>query len=254
MTAFQEVQRLSFGSARLFGTDASGNTLTYGQLNDIGIDVKIELKEAYGENAFPFGVADGHRSIDIQAKYYLLTAQQLSDAVGGGAVATTEALFTMDEVQPVASHTATLTHTPTEIWYVVGDVGGNPVPYVETSGSPVAGVSYSVSGAVLTFASGDTVSSITVTYAYTAGSATGTAFSVVGGYQNSQPWMSLDALRRDASQVDSSTGYQHWNFSRVRNAGIKLPYKEGEYTVYESSFKAFADPFGNVFGYYAFNA
>lgn len=253
MTAFQETQRLSFGAARLFGTDASGNVLTYGQLNDIEINVKIDLKEAYGENAYPFSVADSHRSIDISAKYYLLTAGQLSNAVGGGTPAVTEALFTVDEAQPVASHTATLTHAPTEIWSVLGNVGGQPVPYVETSGSAVSGVSYAVSGSTLTFASGDTVSEIYVTYAYTAGSATGSSFSVVGGYQNSQPWMSLDTIRRDASQVDSSTGYQHWVFSRVRNAGIKAPYKEGDYTIYDASFKAFADPFGNVFSWTGFN-
>lgn len=254
MTAFQETQKLSFGSSRLFGTDANGNIITYGQLDDISIDVKIELKEAYGENAFPFAVADGHRSIDIQGKYYLLTAQGLSAAVGGGAVSTTEGLFTLDETQPVASHAATLTNAPTEIWYVLGNQSGKWISYVETSGSPVSGVSYSVSGSTLTFASGDTVSEIIVTYAYTAGAATGQTFSVVGGYQNQQPYMSLDMLRRDASQVDGSTALQHWGFVRVRQAGIKAPYKEGSYAIYEVSFKAFADPGNNVFTWTGYNA
>ena len=252
MTAFQETQRLSFGAARLFGTDSSGNVLTYGQLNDISIDVKIDLKEAYGENAYPFGVADSHRSIDIQAKYYLLSAQQLSNAVGGGAVAATTSLFTVDEPQVVTSHAATLTNTPTTIWSVLGNVGGEPVYYVKVGSSPVAGVSYTLATDVLTFNSSDTVTEVIVTYAYT-GSSTGASFSVVGGYQNSQPFMSLDAIRRDASNVDSSTGYQHWVFSRVRNAGIKAPYKEGDYTIYEATFKAFADPFGNVFSWTGFN-
>lgn len=254
MTAFQETERLSFGAARLFGKDANGNLLLYPQLNDISIDFKIDLKEAYGENAYPFAVADSHRSIDIQGKYYFLDANATNYALGGGGISTTEALFTVDEAQTVSSHTATLDHAPTEIWTLIGDVAGAPVYYVEVGSSPVAGISYTLSGTTVTFASGDTVSSIVVTYAYTAGSATGESFSVVGGYQNEQPFMSMDMIRRDASLVDGSTGYQHWSFGRVRQGGIKAPYKEGDYTIYEANFKAFADPFGNVFTYVAFNA
>lgn len=252
MTAFQETEQLSFGSARLFGTDASGNVLVYGQLTDISIDFKTDLKEAFGEQSYPFAVADGHKTIDITGKYYLLQAQGFADAVGGGAIATTEAVLAIDEQQAVSSHSATLNNAPTGIWTVIGNVGGAPVYYVQ-AGSAVAGVSYSRSGAVLTFASGDAVTSITATYAYTAGSATGASFAVVGGFQNSQPFQQLDAIRRDASRVDSSTAIQHFSFGRVRQSGVKMPYKEGDFAVYEVSFKAYADPFGNVFTYTRYN-
>lgn len=263
MTAIQENERLSFGSARLFGVDASGNSLYYAQLNDIQVDFKTDLKEAYGENSYPFAVADGHRSIDISAKHYLLDAFALSASIGGGAPDPTNTTgYVVDEKGTIdeSAHTYTLAQaTPILplLSVVVGVViSGKTVPvyYKQVDSSPAAGVSYTYSGGVLTFASGDDGLGITVTYGYTAGSALGASIAVEGGFQNSQPFMSLTCLRRDASRIDGSTGYIAFEFLRVRDAGIKMPYKEGDYTVYERTFKAFADPMGNVCNIQLFNS
>ena len=126
--------------------------------------------------------------------------------------------------------------------------------YVVTSGSPVAGVSYSISGHTLTFASGDASVPLKVTYSYTPGSALGQAIAVTATYQNSQYPLSMVCLRRDRSRVDSSTHLTAWQFLQVRDGGIKAPYKEGDYTIYERMFKAYANPFGQVLNIQMFNA
>ena len=229
MTAIQENQTLAFGSARLYGTDTNGNVLQYPELNDIQIDIKVELKEAFGEGNYAFAVVDSHRTIDITAKHYLLDEQGLADSLGGTLSANTITGWAYDEAGVVdpSAHTYALAQTsPLAIESVVGfpTVGGVQVPvyYVVTSGSP--------------------------------GSALGQAIAVTATYQNSQYPLSMVCLRRDRSRVDSSTHLTAWQFLQVRDGGIKAPYKEGDYTIYERMFKAYANPFGQVLNIQMFNA
>jgi hypothetical protein len=256
----QETERLSFGSARLYGTDADGNALMYGELNDIQIDLKTELKEAWGEGNYSFAVADSHRSIDISAKHYLLDMPSLADSIGGAQPVANTVGYVVDELGTVGasspySYTLEQTSPITLLSVVEGiTVNGVIVPvYLEvTTGAPTAGESYTISGDVLKFASGDAGNPLKITYSYTVES-TGTEVTVVEQFQNSQPFMTLTCIRRDASQLDGSTGIQVWEFARVRDAGIKVPYKEGDYAIYERSFKAFASPWGTVLTVRAFN-
>lgn len=259
MSAIQETERLSFGSARLYGTDANGNALLYGELNDINIDIKTELKEAWGEGNYSFAVADSHRSIDISAKHYLLDQNSLADSIGGSAPAANLVGYIVDEAGVVGTTTYTYTlanANPITLLSVVEGVTVNGVivpVYLVQATTAVAGISYSLSTDVLTFAAGDSGNPLKITYSYTADSALGGSISVVEGFQNSQPFMTLTCVRRDASRLDGSTGIQVWEFARVRDAGIKVPYKEGDFSVYERSFKAFASPWGQVLTVRSFN-
>lgn len=260
MPPIQENQTLSFGSARAFSVDANGNTLQYPELEDVQIDVKTELKEAMGENNYAFAIVDSKRTIDISAKHYLLDAQGLADSLGG-TLAANMVGYAYDEAHVVGEATSDeilLVQTaPLAISQVIVGVpvGSNvsPVYYVQTSGSPVAGVSYSLSGHTLTFASGDEGYAAKITYSYTAGSALGTQITVNATYQNSQAPTSLVCLRRDRSRVDGSTHMTAWEFAQIRDGGIKAPYKQGDYVIYERTFKAYANPMGLVLMVRQFN-
>jgi hypothetical protein len=263
MSAIQENQTLAFGSARIYGTDANGIVLVYPELNDIQIDVKIDLKEAFGEGNYPFAVVDSHRSIDMSAKHYLLDEQGLTDTLGGTLSTDNLVGYVIDELHTVGEATAheiicanipVLTLESVVVFVTVGSAQV-PIYYVATSGSPVAGVSYSVdlTTGVLTFASGDTGYPAKITYSFTAGEALGSNITVATTFQNSQFPLTMTCLRRDRSRVDASTHYTAWEFAQVRDGGIKAPYKEGDYTMYERTFKAYGNPFGQVLTVRMFN-
>lgn len=262
MPAIQENQTLAFGSARMFAEDAAGNTLQYPELEDVQVDIKTELKEAMGEGNYAFAIVDSKRTIDISAKHYLLDFQGLADTLGGTLSADNLVGYAYDELHTVGEATAleiildqtTPLVISTVLVYVTVSGAQVPVYYVVTSGSPVAGVSYSIAGNVLTFAAGDTGYPAKITYSYTAVSALGSNISVAATYQNSQYPTSLVCLRRDRSRVDSLTHYTAWEFAQVRDGGVKAPYKQGDYTVYERTLKAYANPFGQVLNIRSFNA
>lgn len=253
--AVQETQRLKFGSGRIYGTGPSG-ALWYGELQDISMDLTTDLKTAFAEGNYAFASADGQRTIKIDAKHYKLDAGGLAYSLGG-TVAANSTGVAVDEVGTIATHAYALAKSnPLTILDVVVGVVTNgieaPVHYqIVDSGSEVAGASCSFAVAdstgTLTFASGDSATYVRVTYTYTLGSDAGTVISVASTYQNSQPTFKLVALKRDISSLgDGSTAVQLWTFNAVRDGGIKNEWKEGDYTVFQRSFQAFADPMGNV--------
>lgn len=247
MTAFQESEKMTFGTGRLFVTPAGSSVRQiYANLNDVSVDFKIDQKAIFGEGGFPIAVADGHREIDIMAKHYTLALGPLANDLGLAApVASTDG-YIVDEVVTVTSHAATLAHTPVAgTLDLVMDEANSPVRFVQvTGGSEAAGVSYSISGATVTFASGETATTGKASYAYA--NSNGNQIILVNSFQNSSASYSMDLVKRDRSVVDNSIGFLIMHFNAVRPGAIKMPYKEGDWSNYERSFKAFADPFGNV--------
>jgi hypothetical protein len=57
--------------------------------------------------------------------------------------------------------------------------------------------------------------------------------------------MQLSAVKRDSS-VDSGTAALVYTFFSVRVGGIKVDHKEGDFTVYERTYKAYANSQGQV--------
>jgi hypothetical protein len=53
-------------------------------------------------------------------------------------------------------------------------------------------------------------------------------------------------VKKDRSPIDNSNGQLIFTLNAVRPGGIKMEYKEGEFTVYDRMFKAFSDPTGIV--------
>lgn len=254
MSAIQEIERATFGVGRLYATDATGQRFIYAAMNDISIDLKTELKEYYSESTFAAGVANGHSSIDIQAKHYKLALKPIATDLGLGAPVASVSATIIDEASTVGSspNTVTLVNAATmiagsEVVYVTHvTTAGVPydVPYTRVASAPVAGASYTISAGVLTFAAGDAGLAVKVTYDYT--NSNGQQITLNNVPQNSGAYYSMTLVKRDKSPIDGSTGLFIAKFNAVRAGGVKLNGKDDDWNLAERTFKAFQDPSGVV--------
>jgi hypothetical protein len=248
MSAVQEVYTKKFGTGRLFAYQAGAlGALPYVDLFDLNIDMKVELKEYYGEGGFPIVVADAHRTIDITAKHYSFDLTSFANDFNFAAPAASVDSYIFDEAVAISSHAYALAQTTivaTTVDLIMNTANG-PVRYVQVApASEVAGVSYSVTGHTVTIAAGDTATTGKVSYQYA--NVNGKTVSLVNTYQNSTPYYQLDAYKRDRSPIDGSVGVWWLHLNAVRFGGIKMPFKEGDLSGFERTFKAFADSGGNV--------
>jgi hypothetical protein len=259
MAAVQQVDRIMFGTGRLFQIPAGGGArLPYGDLKEASVDMKVDLKEIYGEGGYPIAVADGHRTIDVTAQHYALRLDTLANDLGVAAPAANAAAISWDEAGTVPSatpYTATLSQGATYAANTLvlkvfvkpaGSSVATPVIYqIVPAGSEVAGRSASVSATgVVTFAAGDAGQAFQATYSY--GSTNGQSITLTNTFQNSTTPMQMVLAKRDKSIIDGSVGQLILTLNAVRFGGIKLTYTEGDFTVNDRTFKAFADPSGTV--------
>lgn len=255
MSATQQTEKISFGTARVFIQPLGSTVLqSYGDVQDAQFDIKYEQKPVWGEGAFPIAVFDGHRSIDISVKGLRMDLTTIATDLNQAAPIASTGDWIVDEKGTIATHAYTLVNGAT---YVAGSLflrvllagtGGvlYPVTYaIVTAGSEVAGKSASVSGSgVITFAVGETATTCYATYEYTL--ATGTQIAIVNAFQGSAPAYKVLVVKRDTSLIDNSVGTTFLTFNSCRFGGIKWGYTEDKETTYERSLMAFADPTGNV--------
>lgn len=257
MAAIQQLDRINFGSARVFETPAGGGApVLIANITDVSADFKCDLKEAFGENSYPIAVADGHRSIDITGKHYTIRPETLASATNGS-ISTGATPYSLDEAGVVPASTPYTVPLAQAAQYVAGSLylvvfvmtNGIAVPTkynIVAAGSEAAGVSASITAGVLKFAAGDTGLTFQASYAYTPTVAVGTRVTIQNGPQNSGKTFQLVAVKRDTSPLDNSVGQLIFTFPNVRLGGMKPGYKEGDFTTYERTYKAFANAAGLV--------
>jgi|GEM_PF-4790777 len=255
MSATQQVDKLAFGSGRVFYLPAGASQYSkYGNVQEFSIDWKVDLKEIFDENGFPLAVFDAHKTIDLSVKHFALRLDGLSNDFAQNAQVSSTSAFSIDEPVTVPASSPYTFALAQGAQFVSGTldlvmyVGANknPVTYsIVSAGSEVAGSAASVSAAgVITFASGDAGLTGKATYQYT--DANGKQITIVNTYQNSIPSYKLVFLKRDKSPIDSSIGQLIVTLNAVRFGGLKQSHKEGSETVYERTLKAFADPTGTI--------
>jgi hypothetical protein len=248
MTAIQDQERGMFGVGRLYANDPAGNRFVYATMNDVEVDFKVDLKEYYSENAFAVGVASGHVSVDITAKHYHLALAPIATDLGAAAPVASVSAAAVDETGLIATSSYTLVNAATLVpntlivQVILTSAGGVNYlwTYNKVGATPVAGVSYTIAAGVLTFAAGDTGRTVVVNYEYT--NVTGSLIQLNNVVQNSNPFYKLTLIKRDTSPIDGSVGYFIAKFNSVKAGGLKTPFKEGSWSEFDRSFKAFADP------------
>jgi hypothetical protein len=258
MSAIQQTDKIAFGTGRLFVTPTGGGArLFYGDLTEADVEISVDLKEAFGEAGFPISVADGHRSLMVSAKHYTLRLDALANDLGVSAPTSSADSFSWDEagIVPGTPYQYTLANaaayiTGTLVLKVFLPPKNAPVYYaIVANGSEVAGKSASVTAGVLKFAAGDSGVAFQATYQYS--NTAGQRIQIVNTFQGSSLPYTMVLAKRDVSPIDNTIGQLIFTLNAVRFGGFKSAYKEGDYTVYERSFKAFADPTG-VVGYVEF--
>lgn len=249
MTAIQQLEHPFFGTGRLYATDSTGQRFVYAELADCTVDIKVDLKEYWTENTFAAGVANGHTAVDIMAKHFRMALKPMATDLGLAAPAAGTYATVVDEQGTIATNTYTLVNAAqmvagSEVVYLTKTNNGvnYDIPMVRVASSPVAGVSYTISAGVLTFAVGDNNSPIKVTYDYT--NTNGQQITLQNVPQNSAPFYQMQLVKRDKSPIDGSTGLFIAKFNAVRAGGFKLGFKENEWNQTERTFKAFTDTSG----------
>jgi hypothetical protein len=250
----------TFGVGRLLYTPAGALGPTQlGLLNDIEVDIKKDLKSAFSEGSFPALVADGHATINITAKGYKFALQDIQQDYGAGidTVAASVYAWAVDEAGLVSgSHSYTLGvasgyQAGTAVLVMNIPAAGGAVAYqtnytIVASGSEVAGQSFSIStGGVLNFAPGDNGNTFLVSYQYA--NTAGTHILINNHYQNSQAPYVLDLIKRDRNPVDGTTEILSVRFFAVRSSGVKVPFKDNDWSDVDRSFMAYQDGTGRVF-------
>lgn len=257
MPVTQEVDRLAVGPARVWAENGS-TVYNYGQAQEVDIDFKATAKDAYGEGEWPFASAVTERSISISVKHYLDNIDAKALDLNAGAAVANDVGYAIDEQHTISAaapvqlttNNVNIVGDPIVIVGVVTNGVTNPIRYtIVATGSEVAGAScsYAAATGVFTFAAGDEGLTAKVSYRYTLAANAGKKISVVNNYQNSTPMIKLYIAKRDNSRLgDNSTGIVAYEFNAARSLGAKCSYKEGDITVFERSFAAYADAMGNV--------
>lgn len=240
-----------FGSgtafATPFGASSAGNPspLQLGTLQESQIDISNSQKELMGKNQFPVAIARTAGKIDVKFKFANFYGKIVNDLFFGGTVVAGEEIGVPDFLGTVASHAVTIT-PPGGGTYArnlgVRDGTSGKQMQVVAAASEVAGISYSISGAVYTFATGQSVT-VFISYTYTV--ATGVKATVTNLPMGTQPALDVTVMN---SQYVSADGSQNclFRFPNCISSKFGFPFKNEDFTITEFDCHALQDASGNV--------
>ena len=215
--------QFAFGSGNLWGTqltDTYGNAIAvanpvkFGTLQDISIDISKDVKELYGQNAFPVDVSTGKAKIAIKAK-----SAQIFGAL-------------YNNVTPTPPSSGTWSKD-------LGVINANGDPLTRlASGTPATG-QYTVSSGVYIFAAADVGSTVFINYQYTV-SASGKTMNIVNVPMGYSPTFSMDIL------VTGKGKSLIYTFPQCISSKLSLATKLDDYAIPEFDISAFANAAGQV--------
>ena len=173
--------QVEFGTGFLYATpatDSTGTAITtptpvkIGLLQDVSFDTSFDVKELYGQNKFPFAVAQGKGKVTGKAKFaqingLLLNAVLFGQTLTYGIVGTVNDITGSIIPTPTGPYTITPTVPSSGTWGTdlgVRNAAGDNMTKV--TGTPTTG-QYAVAAGVYTFAAADTGLTVYIDYEYT---------------------------------------------------------------------------------------
>jgi hypothetical protein len=244
-----------FGTGTLWGAailDAFGNAIAspspvkFGTLSDVTIDMDRDIKELYGQNAFPVAVGGGKMKVAIKAKFAQIAGRIFNDMfLGQGLTAGTLTAANEDLTGQVIPGTPfQITVTPPNSGAFLRDLGvldSNGVPMQRVASGPTTG-QYSLAGAVYTFATADAAKTVYVSYAYTYTLATAKSVAFNNIAMGTVPIFGMDLSCR-------FQGKQAY-FRLGQCAAKKLTFdpKQDDFAMIDMDISAYADPVTNAVG------
>ena len=247
--------QLNFGTGTLWGAataDALGNTIAnptpikFGVLNDVSLEIDRDIKELYGQLAFPVALGGGKMKLGIKAKFGQIAGRLFNDLfLGQGMTAGTLTAANEDLTGQVIPGTPfQITIAPPNSGTFLRDLGvldSNGVPMQRVASAPTTG-QYSLSGAVYTFASADTGKTVYISYAYTyaLASAKSVAFNNIA--MGTVPVFGLDlSCRFQGKQA-------YFRLGQCTSKKLSFDPKQDDFTMLDMDIAAYADPVTNVVG------
>ncbi len=244
-----------FGTGTLWGaaiSDAFGNAIAnptpikFGTLNDVSLELDRDLKELYGQLAFPVAIAGGKMKIGVKAKFAQIAGRIFNDLfLGQGMTAGTQTAA-VEDLTGIAIPTTPYQITPTvpNAGTYLRDLGvldSSGVPMQRVASAPITG-QYSLSGGVYLFAVADVgkIVYISYVYTYTLASAKSVTFNNIA--MGTIPVFALDlSCRFQGKQA-------YFRLGQCTAKKLSIDPKQDDFTMNDMDISAYADPVTNVVG------
>lgn len=248
-----------FGTGTLWAAaiqDGLGNAIAnptpvkFGILNDVSLEFDRDIKELYGQLAFPVALGGGKMKIGVKAKFAQISARIYNDIFFGQGTTSGTLTAAQEDLAGVAIPTTPFQVTPAVpnagTWSKdLGVLNASGVAMQRVASAPATG-QYSVAAGVYTFAAADVGLTVYISFAYTY--ALTTARSVIF---NNIAMGTIPIFGMDLScRFNGKQAY----FRLGQCAAKKLSFdpKQDDYTMNDLDISAFADPVTNVVGQLVF--
>lgn len=223
---------------------ANATPIIFGTLQDISIDFDQALKELRGQYKMAVDVAPAELKVTGKAKFARIQANTMNDLLFGQTVTTASgAAMVIAENHVVAATTQAVTNAGTflqdrGVFYRATGVQLQRVaPAAEATGK------YSVNEATgtYTFAVGDEVS---LDFYYTMTVSNLKQISMANQLMGAGPSFELNA-QESYTNNSGVANAMYIKLNACRSSKLSLPFKNGDYTIQEFDFTAFADQSNN---------
>lgn len=239
-----------FGSgnaiATPYGAAAAANPspMQLGVLQETSIDISTGQKELMGKLQFALAIARTAGKVDLKFKFANGYAKLWNDLFFGATVAAGSEIGVIDSVQTLSSHSVTVAPPSSGVFARnLGVRSPNTGEQMTVAVSPVSDISYSVSSATYTFASGQTGSPL-ISYTYTL-SSKGFSSNVINQPMGSQPVFDMTVVNAQYANLDGSINVL-LRFPAVISSKLSFPMKNEDWLIQEFDCGAFSDVSGNI--------
>jgi hypothetical protein len=238
-----------FGTGTLWGAatmDALGNTIAvptpikFGTLSDTSIEFDRDIKELYGQNAFPVAAGGGKMKIAVKAKFAQISGRLFNDMFFGQGVTSGTQTAAVEDLTGTAipSTPFQITVTPPNSGTYLRDLGvldSNGVAMVRVASAPTTG-QYSIAGAIYTFAAVDVAKVVYISYAYTYALATSKVLTINNLAMGTLPVFGIDLSCR----FQGKNAYFRLGQCAAKKLGFDP--KQDDYAMSDLDISCFADP------------
>lgn len=234
-------------------SDALGNTIAnptpikFGTINDITLEMSRDVKELYGQLAFPVAVGGGKMKIDMKAKFSQISGRLFNDLFLGQGMSAGSLTGVNEDFAGTAIPATPfqITVTPPNAGVIARDLGvldSNGVSMQLVASAPTTG-QYSRAAGVYTFAAADTAKVVYISYTYTYASASAKLMNINNVTMGSLPVFGIDLSCRYQGKQAS------YRFLQCAAKKLGFDPKQDDFTMLDMDIAVFADPVSGSVGY-----
>lgn len=245
--------QLHFGTGTAWGAaiqDASGAAIAnpspvkFGVFQDVGVDIERDIKELYGQLAFPVALGGGKMKVGIKAKFAQIAGRIYSDLFFGQGMNAGTQTAVQEDLTGVAIPATPFQITPTvpnsgAYLRDLGVLDSNGIAMQRVAAGPATG-QYSLTGGQYTFAAADVGKTVYISYVYTYTLANAKSVTFNNIVMGTVPIFTLDlSCRYQGKQA-------YLRFAQCAAKKLSLDPKQDDFTSNDLDIVAYADPVTNA--------